>query len=1073
MKSLLLTARVIVFLLIASACFSQKTARKKTTVDNDAAGYAPQLYSGMKWRNIGPYQGGRSLTATGVTGDPLTYYFGATGGGVWKTIDGGISWFAVSDTAFHSSSVGAIAVAPSDPNVIYAGMGEAAIRNTAIMGDGIYKSTDAGKTWKHQLTLDASAIGQIIIHPKNPEVAYAAVMGKIYGANKERGVYRTKDGGKSWQQILAKDDSTGAIDIDFDPSNPSIIYASLWQAHRMPWKLSSGGPGCGLYKTTDGGDTWTLLSKNPGMPKGLIGKICIAVSASNPQRVYAMVESEHSRLFRSDNGGATWDTASAKNDLTQRPWYFSEIFCDPKNKDVVYVCNVELWKSIDGGMSFSKMEQEHGDNHAMWINPDNPENFILADDGSVAVTFNGGRTWTDEDIPTCQFYHVNLDNDFPYHAYGGQQDWGSVRIATRSYGSSIGAKDWYVPAGGEAGYIVPDPMDPSVSYGGEYDGILSMHDKKNEQYKYVSVYPEINDGYGSGVNKYRFHWTFPISFSPWDPKLLYCTSQMVHRSINGGMSWETISPDLTRNDVTKQQQSGGPITPDNTGAEVFGDIFAFAESPVKQGLLWAGSDDGLVHVSTDNGASWNNVTPANLPEWTTVSIIEPSHFDAATCYIAAHRYRLNDVHPYIFRTTDYGKTWTLITGGLKENVYTRCVREDPNRKGLLYAGTETGVSVSFDNGDHWQSLQMNLPVTPVHDLQVKKDLQELVIATHGRGFWVLDDVTPLYQINDSIADAQQWLYQPRVAIRMDGNQITEEKAAAIYLQEGTNAPNGVIVNYYFRQRPKGEIRLVFYNAAGDSIIAFSNKHDKHGNKLKGDEKFYKGPQKDPEILTADSGMNRFVWDMNYPHTRLFDEDWWYNDALAGPKAMPGNYSVKLMQGDTMLMQRKFSIVLNPKVNATQADLQAQFDLMMQVNKEMNAIATGIIKIRSVRDQVNAFTNSFRDTTKIKSLKAVAKPLLDSLEEIEDTLIQVKAIAGEDVLRFPMQMLERMCALQDFIRAADSRPPMQQFEVANVLIARSDSYLKRLDNIFMKQVTAFNAEVMRLNLPVVDPVRSLK
>ncbi len=1073
MKNLLFTVSTLAFLFIACASFSQNTSRKKTTGVVPSGGYSTQLYSGMKWRSIGPYQGGRSLTACGVAGDPLTYYFGATGGGVWKSVDGGISWFPVSDTAFHSSSVGAIAVAPSDPNIIYVGMGEAAIRNTAIMGDGIYKSMDAGKTWKHQLTLDAAAIGQIIIHPKNADVAYAAVMGKVYGSSKERGVYRTRDGGRSWQQILAKDDSTGAIDIDFDPTNPNIIYAALWQAHRMPWKLSSGGPGCGLYKTTDGGDTWTLLSKNPGMPKGMIGKICVAVSATNPQRVYAMVESEHSRLFRSNNGGATWDTASAKNDLTQRPWYFSEIFCDPKNQDVVYVCNVELWKSIDGGMSFSKMEQEHGDNHDIWINPDNTENFILADDGSVAVTFNGGRTWTDEDIPTCQFYHVNLDNDFPYHAYGGQQDWGSVRIATRSYGSSIGAKDWYVPAGGEAGYIVPDPNDASISYGGEYDGILSMHDKKNEQYKYVSVFPLINDGYGSGVNKYRFHWTFPISFSPWDPKVLYCTSQMVHRSNNGGMSWETISPDLTLNDASKQQQSGGPITPDNTGAEVFGDIFAFAESPAQEGLLWAGTDDGLVQVSRDNGKTWTAVTPANLPQWATVSIIEPSHFDAATCYLAAHRYRLNDVHPYIFRTTDYGKTWTLITNGLKENVYTRCVREDPNRKNLLYAGTETGAYVSFDQGDHWQTLQLNLPVTPVHDLQVKKDLKELVIATHGRGFWVLDDLTPLYQVSDSVAASHYWLYQPRTAIRMDGAQIPLDKAEKINLQEGTNAPNGVIVNYYFKNKPKGEIKLAFYTEKGDSIIAFSNKSDKHGKALKTAKTFYDQPKTDPEILTADSGMNRFVWDMNYPHARLFDEDWWYNDAMAGPKALPGKYLVKLMQGDTTLMQQSFSIVLNPKVNATPADLQAQFDLMMQVNQEQDLISTNVLKIRSVRDQVNGFIGSFSDSSRIMPLKAVAQPLLDSLEEIEDTLLQVKAIASEDVLRFPMQMMERICALQDFIRAADSRPPQQQFEVLHLLTATTNTYLQRLQMIFMKQVPAFNAEVARLNLPVVDPERGWK
>ncbi|MFI5135923.1 MAG: hypothetical protein ACHQD9_08730, partial [Chitinophagales bacterium] len=486
-KIFLITASLF---LLAQFSFSQKSSSKKNQPAPSASStevFNHQLYADMKWRSIGPYQGGRSLTCSGVIGDPLTYYIGETGGGVWKTTDGGNTWVSVSDSTFHSSSVGALAVAPSDPNVIYAGMGEAAIRNTAIMGDGIYKSIDAGKTWKHVLTLDAAATGRIIIHPKNPDIAYAAVMGKMFGASKERGVYRTKDGGKTWQQILSKNDSTGAIDIDFDPTNPNIIYASLWQVYRTPWKLNDGGKGSGLYKSIDGGDTWTSLSQNPGMPKGLLGKICMAVSATNSQRVYAMIENkEYPGLYRSDNGGKTWDTASSKNDLSQRPWYFSEIFCDPNNENVVYVSNVEFWKSIDGGMSFSKINQEHGDNHDMWINPTNSDNFIISDDGSAAVTFNGGRTWTSEDLPTGQFYHVNLDNDFPYHALGAQQDWGPVRIATRSYGETISAADWYVPAGGEAGYIAPDPTDPTISYGGEYDGVLIRHDKKNEQYQLVS-----------------------------------------------------------------------------------------------------------------------------------------------------------------------------------------------------------------------------------------------------------------------------------------------------------------------------------------------------------------------------------------------------------------------------------------------------------------------------------------------------------------------------------------------------------------------------------------------------------
>jgi photosystem II stability/assembly factor-like uncharacterized protein len=1054
---------------------AQKASSSNDTKNTSTPGtYSKLLYSGMKWRSIGPYQGGRSLTASGVVGDPLTYYFGATGGGVWKTVDGGITWVSVSDSTFHSASVGALAVAPSDPNVIYVGMGEAAIRNTAIMGDGIYKTIDAGKTWKHVLTLDASATGRLIVDPKNADIAFAAITGKMFGVSKERGVYRTKDGGKNWQQVLFKNDSTGAIDIDFDPTNANIIYASLWQVNRKPWALASGGTGSGLYKSIDGGDTWKLLSQNPGMPKGILGKICIAVSATNPERVYAMVENkEHPGLYRSDNAGKTWTLASAKNDLSQRPWYFSEIFCDPNNENVLYVSNVEFWKSIDGGTSFSRIDQQHGDNHDVWINPNNSDNFIIADDGSVAVTFNGGRTWTSEDLPTCQFYHVNLDNDFPYHAYGGQQDQGPIRIATRTYGGDIDKNDWYYPAGGEAGYIVPDPNDPTISYGGEYDGIMSRHDKKNEQYQSISVFPLINDGWGANFLKNRFAWTYPIAFSPWDNKELYCTSQYVHRTYNGGMSWETISPDLTHNDPAKQLQSGGPITPDNTGAEIYCTIYAFAESPAKQGELWAGSDDGLIHLSTDDGKTWSDVTPKDLPAWSTVSIIEPSHFDAGTCFFAAHRYRLDDTHPYIFRTTDYGKTWTLITTGLPANVYSRCVREDPNRKNLLYAGTETGAYTSFDNGNHWQTLQLNLPVTPVHDLQVKKDLKDLVIATHGRGFWVLDDVTPLYQISDSVANAEYWLYQPNEAIRMDGGQQDPDNEATIKRQSGTNAPNGVIVDYYLKQKPKGEIKLVFYSAAGDSIMAFSNKLDKFGEPIKEKGKFYEDTIHKEDILPTDIGMNRFVWNTVYPDAKHFEAEYWSAGSLAGPKALPGNYVVKLMKGDTLLMQRNFTIVLNPKVHASQEDLKAQFDLMMEVNKKQNEIIKSILQIRGVQGQVNNFVNSFSDSTKIASLKKIAKPLLDSLQIVGDTLINSKIKANEDDLRYPMQLFERYCSLQDFIRGADARPTAQEFTVFEELNSRLTPELKRLQNVFDIQVPAFNSEVKKLELDVVDPSRAIK
>ncbi|MGP8215480.1 MAG: WD40/YVTN/BNR-like repeat-containing protein, partial [Bacteroidia bacterium] len=564
--------------------------QKKTESKSTAAVYSNGLFNAMKWRCIGPFRGGRSLAGTGVYGDPLIYYFGATGGGVWKSIDGGDSWQSIQDSNFTSSSVGAIAVAKSNVNIIYAGMGEVAMRNNISFGDGVYKSTDAGKTWKHIGLKDSWAIGKIAVDPQNPDRVFVASMGKIFGGGGERGLYRSMDGGKNWQRLLYVDDSTGCVDVKMDPTNPLILYASMWQAHRTPYSLSSGGKGSGLYKSIDGGDTWKLISQNPGMPVGITGKVICTISAANPNRLYAIVESKNGGVFRSDNAGKTWTVVSKQNDLTQRPWYFSGIYADPKNENTVYILNVEFWKSIDGGVTWAKVPNQHGDNHDMWINPDDPKNWIMCDDGSAEVTFDGGRTFTAPRIPTCQFYHVNLDNDFPYHLYGAQQDNSSIRIASRTAGATIGPDDWFPVAGGEAGYIVPDPANSDITYGGEYDGQLSTYNKKTDQYKYISVYPEQHDGEGAEVEKYRFQWTYPISFSPWNNHILYVTSNYVHRSSDNGQTWETISPDLTRHDPKTLKPSGGPITLDNTGAEVYATIFAFAESPAKQGVLWAGSD---------------------------------------------------------------------------------------------------------------------------------------------------------------------------------------------------------------------------------------------------------------------------------------------------------------------------------------------------------------------------------------------------------------------------------------------------------------------------------------------------
>lgn len=1063
-------------ILFAGGAFAQKKKQQPSAPQQTTSSKIdPQKYGGMQWRCIGPFQGGRSLAVSGVVGDELTYYMGATGGGVWKTTNGGHFWFPVSDTNFTSSSVGAIAVAPSDPNVIYVGMGEAAIRNTAIMGDGIYKSIDAGTSWKRVLKLEASATGRIIVHPTDPDIAYAAVMGKMFGTNSERGIFKTTNGGETWEKILYKNELTGAIDIDLNPSNPNVLYATFWQVNRKPWKLDSGGPGCDLMKSTDGGKTWKSLTSNPGMPKGVLGKIGVSVSASNPDRIYALIESKIPGMYRSEDGGATWSLVSVSNDITQRPWYFSGVFCDPTNEDVVYVANLELMKSKDGGKTFNKIDQEHGDNHDLWINPNNPDNFISGFDGSACVTMNGGETWTDLKIPTSQFYHVNIDDAFPYNAYGGQQDWGSVRIATRGYGSGIGDSDWYNAAGGEAGYIVPQPGNPEVTFGGEYDGIMTRFDHSNHQDKFVSVYPMINDGWGANTWKYRFAWTYPIVFSPWNKDVLYCTSNHVHRSSNGGMSWETISPDLTRNDPEKQLQSGGVLTPDNTGAEIYCTVYAFAESALKQGLLWAASDDGLVHISEDNGKTWTKVTPTGLPEWSTINIIEPSAHDAGTCYIAAHRYRLDDTKPYLYKTTDYGKTWKPIVTGIRDGDYTRCIREDPNVRGLLYAGTERGIYVSFDDGSNWQSLQLNLPNTPVWDIRIHKELAQMVIATHGRSFWVLDDLTPLYEIKSNSNLADQYLFKPQTALRMGGSQISEESRMEAQVKEGTNAPNGVICHYYLNKPVQGEIRLSFYTEKGDSIISFSNLNSPTGQPfVKEDEKkLHPSSKTKKNQLKSNAGMHQFVWNMRYPDAQQIEADYWAPSQLRGPKALPGNYQVKLWINGRLIQTQTFSIKLDPNVKSGQDDLKVQFDLAMKVNKKQDEIVKKIIQIRGVRKQVNDFMGSFADTTEIKAIVKWSKLLLDSLQAMEDTLINGKIKTYLDPLRYPYKIFERYGSLSDFIDEDDGRPAKQMEEVFEELNARYAIITKRLDAIFERQVADFNRAVEEKKWKVVDPTRVLK
>ncbi len=708
----------------------------------------------LAYRSIGPHRGGRVTAVAGITSQPFVYYFGATGGGVWKTTDGGVSWEPVSDAFFKTGSVGAIGVAESDPNVVYVGMGESPIRGNVSHGDGMYKTTDAGKTWKKIGLDDTRHIARVRVHPRNPDLVYAAALGHTFGPNEQRGVYRSKDGGKTWERVLYRGPKAGAIDLVLDPTNANIIYAGFWEVIRRPWSLESGGPGGGLFKSTDGGDTWTELTRAPGMPRGLVGKIGVAVSPANPERVWAIVEAEDGGVFRSDNGGRTWTKTNEQRNLRQRAWYYTRIYADTQNPESVYVLNVGFFKSNDGGRNFNQIGVPHGDNHDLWIAPNDAARMVEGNDGGANVSFNGGRTWTEQDQATAQFYRVALDNDFPYHVYGAQQDNSTIKIASRTNDFGIGESDWYDVGGGESGWIAPSPKDSNIVYAGSYGGYLTRYDHRTKQLRSVNVWPENPMGYGAEGMKYRFQWNYPILFSPHDPNTLYAAGDHLFRSTNEGQTWEAISPDLTRNDKSKQGSSGGPITKDNTSVEYYDTIFTVAESPVQKGVIWAGTDDGLVQVTRDAGKTWSNVTPRGIPEWIQINSVEASPHEAGAAYVAATMYKWDDFRPYLYKTTDFGKSWKKIDTGIPDGAFTRVIREDTARRGLLYAGTETGMYVSFDDGERWQPLQLNLPVVPITDLAVHKRERDLVVATQGRSFWILDDLSVLQQLTDAMRAGQ-------------------------------------------------------------------------------------------------------------------------------------------------------------------------------------------------------------------------------------------------------------------------------------------------------------------------------
>jgi photosystem II stability/assembly factor-like uncharacterized protein len=908
-------------LVLALPALAQKdTAAKKvpdTTVQQSSQQGTPAdtsnedpTFKGMKYRMVGPFRGGRSLTASGVPGDPTTYYFGSTGGGVWKSTDGALTWKSVFDKE-GTSAIGSLAVSPSNPNIVYVGTGEACLRGNISHGDGVYKTLDGGKTWKNIGLRDSRAIGKVIVNPTNPDIAFVAALGHPYGPNPERGIFRTLDGGKTWDKVLYRDENTGGIDVAFDPRNPNVLYAALWQVRRSPWMLNSGGPGSGLYRSNDGGTTWKHLEEK-GLPKGPYGRIGVSVAA-NSDRVYALIEAAEGGLYRSDDSGDSWQLINPSHTLIQRPWYYMHIIADPQDADTVYVMDVDAYRSSDGGRSFNKIHHlPHGDNHGLWIDPKNTNRMIASNDGGATVTLDGGTSWSRQDNqPTAQFYHVIADTRTPYYIYGAQQDNSTVGIATRSDDGTIDRSDWYPVGGGEAGYIAPYPPDPNIVYAADYAGFITRYDHSNGQLRNITNQTQLNDAGGAAVLDHRFQWTSPVMISPNDPDTLYHAGERLFKTTDAGVHWEAISPDLTRNDKSKQEPSGGSITIDDTGTEYYDTIFAIAESPVAKGLIWAGTDDGLIQLTRDGGKTWNNVTPKDLPEWSRVSQIEASPFDAGTAYVAIDRHQFDDNRPYIWKTSDYGKTWTQGTKGIPDTTFVRAVREDPKKKGLLYAGTESGVYVSFNNGGDWRPLQLNLPRVPIHDLIVKND--DLVLATHGRSFWILDDVAPLRQYTDDLSRQAVHLYKPAVAYRIHNPERPPRRVS----MAGTNPPSGAVIDFFVKEAPKAETRIDIFDSQGQKVRSFSSlKTEVPDEPLDPDDK------KPEKQIKVEAGLNRFVWDLYYENANRVPGYylWEYDAGARGPLALPGNYQVRLTV-DGQTQTAPIEVKLDPRVHTTQAELE--------------------------------------------------------------------------------------------------------------------------------------------------------
>lgn len=1018
---------------ISTFCFAAIAQPKKNQNEDSA------YFSKTKYRLIGPWRGGRSGAVAGSYKNKNTFYFGATGGGVWKTTDGGSNWKNISDKYF-GGSIGAVAVAPANENIIYVGEGENTLRGNVAEGFGMWRSDDGGRTWKHIGLKDSRHIIRVVIHPNDPNTVWVAAIGHLFGPHEDRGVFKTTDGGKNWKRVLYVNNQTGASDLVMEPGNPSVLYAGMWRVLRTPYSMESGGDGSGLWKSIDGGETWTNISAKKGLPKGVWGIVGVAVAPSNTDKVYALVENANGGMYMSSDAGETWTLTSNDNNIRQRAWYYTKVFVDPKNESLVYAPNVGFMRSRDGARTFQGMQTPHGDHHDLWIDPEDGNRMIVADDGGAQISFDGGTNWsTMMNQPTAQFYRVSTDNSFPYRVLGAQQDNSTVRIKSRTYGGGVTDRDWESTAGAESGYVVADPNNPDIVYGGNYGGYISRLDHRTGENRAINVWPDNPMGAGADVLKYRFQWNFPIFFSPHNPKKLYTAGNVLFSTENEGQSWTAISPDLTTNDKTKQGPSGGPITKDNTSVEYYSTIFTAMESPYEKDLLWTGSDDGLLHVSKNGGSNWENVTPASTPKWMMWNSIDADPFKKGAVYAVGTRYKSDDFTPYIYKTEDYGKTWKLITNGIDKMHFTRVVRADHKRPGLLYAGTEYGMYISYDDGANWKPFRLNMPVVSITDLTIKEN--DLVVATQGRSFYILDDLSVVQQYNSNVSDKNLHAFEVNPAYRMDGFANPNVRNA------GMNAPNGVVLNYFVKD-------------ANDSTKANIKFFDKNNKLIK---TFSTTAKEANEKIEVAKGMNQFVWDMQYPQAERVEGMILWNGNVGGPKVAPGNYKARITVGKDST-DVPFTIKGDPNYAMSDANYDEQVNFLLTVRDKFTEIQKAIKNIRTLRSQITDLNTKL--TPADKEIKQLADTINKQITSVEETLYQTKAKSGQDVLNFPIRLNDKISGLYDVASSGYTVPAKQVKEAYADLAGQADAQLQKLKNIMDNDVKRLNQLVHEKAVPII-------